>query len=234
MVLGICAEWRKRLAPNTIYTYSCQLRSLLRTLRECGSPPIQIPKTRGPRPRETVATPQDIERLLAACAPMPWMRLFILLCWQTALRFSEALAVTPRSYDRQSNTAAIRTKGGKIRVIPMTEDIADLLRATLEGDPDRSCIHILKGSACSPQAIRSQWYRITSALQLTHINPHDLRRTTATNLYAVTNDIRAVQQYLGHDRMSSTLSYLAPLGDQKLREMHEKLRFFVKKDGPVN
>lgn len=204
----------------------CQLRSLLRALQEHGAPQIEIPKVPGPKAREVIAGQTEIDRLLAIAAP--WMRLFILLCWQTALRFSEALAVTPRSYDKETQTAAIPTKGGKLRVIPLTEGIVELVRPTLHGDPDQSCIALLKGGRCSPGAVRSAWYKLTRSLELTHLNPHDLRRTTATELYRASHDLRAVQQYLGHDEMTSTLRYLAPLKEEKLRELHQLLNFHAK------
>lgn len=222
--LAIQAEWRKRLSRNTIHTYTCQLRSLLRAMQDAGAPKLDVPKVPGTRAREVVATQAEIDAMLAV-AP-PWMRLFILLCWQTALRFSEALGVTPRSYNEETQTATIRCKGGKLRTIPLTEGIVELIRPTLHSlDRDASCIALLKGNRCSPGAVRSAWYKLTRTLNLTHLNPHDLRRTTATNLYRETHDIRAVQQYLGHDEMTSTLRYLAPLEGEKLRQLHRLLNF---------
>ncbi len=222
--LAIQADWRKRLSRNTAHTYTCQLRSLLRELHAAGAPRIDVPKVPGTRAREIIATQQEIDAMLAV-AP-PWLRLFILLCWQTALRFSEALGVTPRSYNEETQTATIRCKGGKLRTIPLTEGIVELIRPTLHSlDRDASCIALLKGSRCSPGAVRSAWYKLTRSLGLTHLNPHDLRRTTATNLYRETKDLRAVQQYLGHDEMTSTLRYLAPLEEQKLRQLHRLLNF---------
>ena len=231
---GIVAEWRRRLSRNTVHSYTCQLRALLRTLAEHGAPKIIPPKVPSGKPREVLAQQKEIDAMLAVSAP--WLRLFILLCWQTALRFSEALAVTPRSYDRETQTAAIRTKGGKVRVIQMTREIAEHLAPTLDhGDPDKPCIALLKGSRCSPGAVRSAWYKLTKSLELTHINPHDLRRTTATALYhASGHDIRAVQQYLGHDEMSSTLGYLAPLTAEKLGDLASLLNFHKRTPkGPV-
>jgi integrase len=222
--LAIQAEWRKRLSRNTLHTYTCQLRSLLRAMHEHGAPKIEIPRVAGTRAREVIATQQEIDAMLAI-AP-PYLRLFILLCWQTALRFSETFTLTPRSFNKETGTAAIRAKGGKLRTIPLTEGIVELIRPTLHGDPDQSCIAILRGSRCSPGAIRSQWYKLTKKLGLTHLNPHDLRRTTATALYRGSgHDLRAVQQYLGHDRMTSTLRYLAPLEGEEIRRLQALLSF---------
>jgi integrase len=186
-------------------------------------PPLEFPRAPGPKARENTALPDQLAALRAA-AP-PWLRLFILLCWQTALRFSEAIAVTPRSFNPERNTATIRTKGDKVRTIPLTEEILELIRPTLEGDPDKSCVALLKGTRCSPGAIRSAWCQLCKRLKIENVNPHDLRRTTATRLYWKTKDIRLVQQYLGHDSMTSTLRYLAPLKEEELREYHKLLAF---------
>ena len=56
------------------------------------------------------------------------------------------------------------------------------------------------------------------------INPHDLRRTTATRLYSLTKDLRATQQLLGHDNMRSTLTYIAPLATENLKPLLDALR----------
>ncbi len=202
------------------------MRRLLKYLETYGAPPLDLPKAPGPRARPNTATPAQLDQLIHA-AP-PWLRLFILLCWQTALRFSEAYRVTPRSYDPKTHTVAIITKGDKPRVLPLTPEIETLLGPTLEGDPDASCIALLKGSRCSPGAIRSAWCQLCKDLHIEGVNPHDLRRTVLNELYRKTKDLRAVQQYAGHDCMTSTLRYLAPLRDTELREYFQLLNFHSK------
>jgi integrase len=220
---GLFLDWKKRYARNTMHVRWLMLKRMLRSLEAHGVPPLEFAKVPGPRAREATATPAQLAALRHS-AP-PWLRLFILLCWQTALRFSEALAVTPRSYNADTSTVTIRTKGDKTRTIPLTEEIRDLLKPTLDGDRDTSCIALLKGTRCSPGAIRSAWCQLTKRLGIEGVNPHDLRRTTATALYRTTHDLRAVQQYLGHDAMTSTLRYLAPLKEEELREYHKLLSF---------
>lgn len=223
LVLGLWTNWKARYAHNTLYTFTGVLRRLLVHLREHGAPKLQPPHVSGPRARPNIATPDQLAQLVRA-AP-PWLRLFILLCWQTALRFSEAWSVTPRSYDQKTQTVSIATKGGKHRVIPIPPDVETLIRPTLDGDPDKSCIALLKGGACSPATIRSAWCRLTKELGITDVNPHDLRRTTLTALYRESKDLRAVQQFAGHDNLTSTLRYLAPLKEEQLREYYKLLRF---------
>jgi integrase len=223
LVLAVFAPWKKKYAHNTLYNFAGVLRRLLVHLREHGAPKLEVPHVAGPRARPNIGTPEQIHQLVTTAAP--WLRLFILLCWQTALRFSEAYRVSPRSYDKATRTISILTKGGKNRVLPVTSDIETLLGPTLEGDPDKSCIALLKGGRCSPGAVRSAWCKLTKRCGIAELNPHDLRRTTATNLYRGSKDIRAVQQYLGHDDMTSTLRYLAPLKEEQLRDYYKLLKF---------
>jgi integrase len=219
------ANWKKTLAPWTVYMRARALHSLLIHLRQYGAPKIQLQRLRQPQPRGVTATQEQIDTLLAAARPA--MRLFILLCWQLALRYSEALAVTPRTIDATAGTITIPTKGGKSRRIQITPAIAVLLAAaiTTGSDPDEPCVFLLHGKSLSKDAFRKWWNKLVKQAGITGLNPHDLRRTTATALYAESHDLRAVQQYLGHNHMLSTVKYLAPLKDEQL-QLYQKLLGF--------
>jgi site-specific recombinase XerC len=123
---------------------------------------------------------------------------------------------------------SITAKGGKRRVLPTTGDVDELLAAAAQcaTHPSDPAIAALHGRSLSRPALDAAWWRLK---QKAGINPalrlHDLRRTTATNLYRITHDLRAVQEYLGHDALASTTHYLAPLGEQRLRELHQLLKF---------
>jgi len=162
-----------------------------------------------------------------------WQRLFIVLAWQLALRFSETLAVTPRSHNPQAQTLTIRTKGGKVRTIPTTPEVETLLAAAGDttGREDEPYIWLLKGRRLSVRGLRTAWWYLCDRAGVKNLHPHDLRRTTASNLYAACRDLRAVQQFLGHDSIASTTAYLAPLSEENLRDMHKLLNFHAK--GPV-
>ena len=70
--------------------------------------------------------------------------------------------------------------------------------------------------------------RWREAIKKAKANPnlhiHDLRRTIATELYAHTKDLRAVQTLLGHRSMSSTILYIAPMDPDKLRSLMEEIK----------
>jgi integrase len=229
---GLLHHWRTTLAPWTVFNRTAQLRKMLRLLETFGAPPIPLPRMRRPPPREVVATPQQIQDLTAA-APA-WLRLFFLLCWQTALRFSEALQPGPANH--REGHITVRTKGGAMRTIPTTPEIETLFAAagSSAGRADWTYIEMLHGKRIKPSAVHTAWNRLTKKLGITNLNPHDLRRTTGDDLYRLTKDIRATQQYLGHASIASTMHYLAPLKEERLRDYQRLLSFHAKPGEQTN
>jgi len=236
MCNAVLSNWKASLTPNTVYHRTGVLRRILRTLETFGTPPAcaaLLNKIRRPQSRATIATPQQIKTLLDH-APS-WQRLFILLAWQLALRFAETLAVTPASHNRDKQTLTIRTKGNKVRTIPTTDDVETMLAAAGDtaGREEVPYIHLLRGRKLSVKGIRTAWWYLCDRSGIKGLKPHDLRRTTATNLYATCKDLRAVQHFLGHDNIASTVYYLAPLTEEQLREMHQLLNFHAQRKETV-
>jgi len=225
MIDALWQRWRQRYAPHTAYNRGNILKRLLRSLQPIGAPPLTVARMNHPQPRAVICTSEKIDAILKDTTPA--MRLFVLLCWHTALRFSEALAVTPASFNAQDHTITIRTKGGKVRTIETPMAVYEMLQAAKACQPDtnESCVSILNGRPLSPEGIRTAWHRLTKKAGVPELRPHDLRRTTATNLYRATHDLRAVQQYLGHENMASTVSYIAPLAKEELAGLHRLLNF---------
>jgi integrase len=225
LIDGLLANWRPRYAQSTLYTRTGILRRLLHTLTTFGAPTIRLPRTKPGKPRPRVATDAEVQALLHH-APAHF-RLFILLCWQTALRHAEALRVTPRSYNRENQTVTIRVKGGTERTVPVTPQIAALLQSACDAatDENQSCVFALRGRTLAGASMYSAWARLCRQAGISGLNPHDLRRTTLTQLYRVTHDLRAVQQFAGHESLTSTLHYLAPLQEEQLREYQKLLAF---------
>jgi integrase len=223
MVGAIVAGWRRTLRPSTTYTYRAKLGEMLRTLTAFGAPPLTPPKIPAPANRSTVATPAELGTLLTTAKP--FLRLFVLLYLQCGLRFSEAFAVTPRTWNREEHTVTIPVKGG-VRTAQLSADAEILMASAMNQDPDRPYIDALHGTPIKPSGIRYAWNRL---LKATNTNPnitaHDLRRTAATILYNTTKDLRIAQQLLGHKQLTSTLRYLAPLAPEEARRYAELLSF---------
>src|SRR6266704_2050850 len=115
--------------------------------------------------------------------------------------------------------------GGVTGIVLVAPPIAALITSTLEGDPDTSCVHLLKGRTLARASIYSAWARLCRQKQIVGLTPHDLRRTTANQVLNATGDLRDVQAYLGHENLRSTAHYIVPFGDRRVRELQQLLKF---------
>jgi len=233
MVGALVSEWRKKYSANYTYNRRQSLQELLGYLTHFGAQPMKPPRVPYPAQRAVVMRGDELARLLAN--PPAYVRLFILLYLQCGLRRTEALAVTPRTWDRENHTVSVKVKGGHTRTLEITADVENMfLAAGNDPDADTSFIHILRGRRISDSALRQAWRRHRRACGIPDtVTAHDLRRSAATILYAATKDLRVPQQLLGHKSLASTLKYLAPLAPDEARRYSELLRFdqFHPKEG---
>lgn len=95
----------------------------------------------------------------------------------------------------------IRGKGGKQRVVPVSDELADALQALPSGHvfPSR------RGGHLSPEHVG----KTVSALMPPGWSMHKLRHRYATRGYAGTGNLRAVQEALGHASVATTQRYTA-------------------------
>lgn len=230
MLGALIARWRKHYAPGTAYRMRAALAHILRESGIAARPP-SVPRNIA---RGVVATPEELARLMAA--PPPFLRLYMLLYFQCGLRAHEILHVTPASWNESRHSVTIRVKGGRLRTAELTAETERLIAAArpFEGRMQESVIGILHGKPITQWGLQKAFRRHADRCG---VNPavtgHDLRRTAATILYAATKDLRVAQQLLGHQRLESTLSYLAPLAPDEARRYAELLRFdhFHPKEG---
>ena len=220
------AEWKKRLRKSTLALYRHNLQRLLETLATFGAPTIRAPKVPYGPQRAITATTEELARLLHS--PEPFMRLYLLLYFQAGLRHHEMLRVTPRTWNPEQHTITIEIKGGKTRTAQLTADIERLFEAAKpwEGREDQSFVSLLHGRPIGDNSLRNAWqrHRNQCGVNIT-VTAHDLRRTAASIVYAATKDLRDAQQLLGHQNLSSTLKYIAPLAPNEARRYAELLRF---------
>ena len=115
-------------------------------------------------------------------------------------------------------------KGGRTRTLPAPPEIETFLAAARETNPTARAIETLFGRGLKPGPLRDQFRKLVKKTGVTpELNPHDLRRSTATMLYTLSKDLRAVQQLLGHTQLTSTLHYIAPLAAEDLSPLLQAL-----------
>jgi len=143
----------------------------------------------------------------------------------SGLRVSEALGLTLNDVDVGSGMARVTGKGGKQRLAPLSDTarqaLADYMALRHAFAPQPSEQALFLGQRGGPLQ-RRQAGRILEALSLaaglpTRVNPHALRHSFASHMLQSGADMRAVQELLGHSRLSTTQRYTHLNLDQIMR-----------------
>jgi integrase/recombinase XerC len=100
----------------------------------------------------------------------------------------------------------VHGKGSKDRVIPLHDDIADRIRANGPG-------WLFPSSRGYGHLVATSVGKILTDSLPEGVTAHSLRRRFATKIYTETNDVRAVQQLLGHTSLDVTQRYIGPRPD---------------------
>jgi site-specific recombinase XerD len=128
--------------------------------------------------------------------------------------------------DLAQRVLRVHGKGGKVRLVPVPELVADLLAVHLDGMGDGPLVRTDGGHRLSAERLRA---RLTSALYRAGVkhgpldgrSSHVLRRTCATALLESGASLVDVQAVLGHADLSSTSRYLALPDVKRLRSVIE-------------
>ena len=113
------------------------------------------------------------------------------------------------------NEIIVRGKGGKERILPIIEEIKNLLFMMLESMPvsikkDDFIFLGEKGKRLHPTIVQKEIRNIRRLLNLPeNTTPHSFRHTFATQLLENMVDLRSIQELLGHKSLSSTQKYTA-------------------------
>ncbi len=153
------------------------------------------------------ASRDDLER------PFPARdRLLLELLYGCGLRISEAVGLNLEDFDRRERWARVRGKGRKERQVPYGSKSAGALDAYLEARQSETEPHALflnhRGSRLTDRGARNivKFYA-TYVTGDSSIHPHTLRHAFATDLLSHGADLRAIQELLGHARLSTTQKY---------------------------
>jgi len=184
---------------------------------------ISWPKTGSPRPRTIVLKPEELERLIAQA--QPWLRCAIILAAYAGLRRADVLAACPANYDHEKRVLAVIQQKTKRQVsIPTNEMVHTLLLSTPKADAATPFVSAWAGKPVGPEMLKPAWQALKKAAGIPQeVHFHDLRRTVAHAIYDLSHDLRAVEAFLGHHSLSSTIVYLEGHDPEKLRPLVNQL-----------
>lgn len=167
-------------------------------------------------------TPRDTRA--AECALLRDRAMFELL-YSSGLRLSELVGLDlchtrhegheSRGWiDMEAREVNVLGKGGKRRTVPMGRQAHDALVQWLEArpvlaDPAEPALFVgTRGKRIAPRVVQLQlerWARQSGSAA--HVHPHVLRHSFASHVLQSAQDLRAVQEMLGHASISTTQIY---------------------------
>src|SRR6056297_1987066 len=236
---------KKTLKKSTQNYYLIALRSLLDFFVEkniSSLSPTKIKLAKDKSDKEIIYLKLDqIERLLNTPEVSQIIGLrdkaVLETLFSTGLRVSELISLDREQIKIKKDTKdleiSIIGKGNRIRTVYFSERAVNALRNYLEKrkDVDKALfINYKPGiektgesrrlTAKSVETIVKKYVKIAGLS--TAITPHSLRHSFATDLLSEGADLRLVQEFLGHQNISTTQIY-THVTNKKLRETHRKL-----------
>jgi site-specific recombinase XerD len=152
-----------------------------------------------------------LERMISV-AKNPEQVALITLGGYVGCRISESLSVDLHNLDLQNRTLLIRGKGDKERVVPLSDKAVEYLQDSIIDavvKPDHKLVSYQDRFA--RQIIKNLGLRAGLKRE---VASHDLRATYATIILSQTNNIRLVQELLGHASVATTEVYTGISMDQ--------------------
>ncbi|MEM1278104.1 MAG: site-specific tyrosine recombinase XerD [Pseudomonadota bacterium] len=182
----------------------------------------------------------EVTRLLDTAQDGKDLRMHCLmeLLYATGLRVSELVSLPANAVRGDPRMILIKGKGGRERMVPLTETARGILADWLKTRDMRDEDAVKAGSKPSPWLFPSRgksghltrvafWMAlktlaVRSGVSPEGLSPHTLRHAFATHLLAHGADLRVIQQLLGHADISTTEIYTHVLDDRMKALVLEK------------
>jgi site-specific recombinase XerD len=233
------------VSKKTQNYYMIALRVFLKYLTKRGiaaMPRDQIELAKTPERTLDLISPDELSRLLNSPNTNSLKDLrdkaILELLFSTGLRVSELCSLT-NDFDFKRDEISIRGKGGKVRVVFISEEAKTAVKKYLDARKDMDDALFVqidtekfpskdirgtkeKGNALTRRSIERIVKQHAIKAGITKkVTPHVIRHSFATDLLNNGADIRSVQVMLGHSSISTTQIY-THVTDKQLREIHKK------------
>lgn len=216
-------------APSSVTRALAALRAAFRALVRAGvvegNPAELAPGPRKPQRLPRVVKPTEAARLLdeipADQDPLALRdRVMLEIAYGSGLRAAELVRLDVTDIDLEGRQLRVTGKGEKTRTLPLGDPAADAVRrylargrsvltdAPTEGPAETALLVSRRGRRLSTSDVRRRMQIWVRAANLPgDLHPHALRHSFATHLLDGGADLRAIQELLGHARLSTTQVY---------------------------
>ncbi|MGC3981682.1 MAG: tyrosine recombinase XerC [Steroidobacteraceae bacterium] len=215
------AEHRRGIGPRSIQRRLSSLRTffnyLIRESQLKINPALDVRAPKAAKRLPVTLDADQMARLLAfrTDAELDKRDKAIMeLFYSSGLRLAELVGLNVRDLDLSDRTVRVLGKGNKDRLLPIGRFAIEALREWLQ---ERSILPIQdaeavfvsrQGRRLGSRAIQLRveaWARKQSLGQ--HVHPHMFRHSFASHLLESSQDLRGVQELLGHANISTTQVY---------------------------
>ncbi|MGM5480395.1 MAG: site-specific tyrosine recombinase/integron integrase [Nanobdellota archaeon] len=137
-------------------------------------------------------------------------RLLVTLLYASGLRVSELVSLKVTDFEFEKNYGWVREgKGNKDRMFVFSKELSEDLQRFIKKHDLKN--YVFTGRFDKPMTTRNVQKIISSAskrAQITkQVTPHKLRHSFATHLLEAGNDVRVIQELLGHSNLQTTQIY---------------------------
>lgn len=223
-------------AATIPFTYASQMQfvcafkaywssAVMRNPDACPAKAVRVP----PKPEMTckAVTGDELDRVLSAASKEgPGVLAQVGLLYYGALRRFE-VAELPRSAD-YSDWLRFMAKGARIRNVPITDELREILDAYYASRDDDSPWMFpgrMAGTHVSPATVWSNLRIVGAASGVRDLRPHRLRHTAGATMHDATGDLRGTAEFLGHSMSSlSVTAGYTMTKQQRLRELGSTLK----------
>ena len=219
----LAALYRMKLEVVTIRRKLAAVRGFYRFMLREGVVRINVARLvrtpKAPKKLPVVMTPDQVNTLIDGVAadklerPFPARdRAIFELLYGCGVRVSELAGLNLEDVDRAERWLRVRGKGRKERQVPLPGKAAGALERYLAERPvlreERAVFLNHRDQRLTARGIRGivKFYA-TFVSGDPSIHPHSFRHAYATHLLADGADLRAIQELLGHARLSTTQKY---------------------------
>ncbi|MEM1419305.1 MAG: site-specific tyrosine recombinase XerD [Pseudomonadota bacterium] len=189
------------------------------------SPPKRLPGTLGV---------EEVDQLLtaarAAGADAPRRICLMEMLYATGMRVSELVSLPVAAVRGDPRMILIRGKGGRERMVPLSEDARDAVvewlrvRDAEEKRAKNLSPFLFPSRSKAGHLTRERFFQmlkdmaVKAQIDPARVSPHKLRHAFATHLLAGGADLRSIQVLLGHADIAATEIYAHVL-DERLKDL---------------
>lgn len=149
--------------------------------------------------------------------------------YSCGLRVSELCGLRVEDIDWSEQTARVRGKGKKERIVPIGEPALAAIQNYWNSLPKmpspQEPVFLRSGKTMKPMLPRTLQLRLKKYLAAAgldpHLTPHKLRHSYATHLLDAGADLRSVQELLGHAHLITTQVY-THVSTERLKKAYDK------------